>query len=346
MLVTNRERSFSDELKASLPKSTEVLIASGYVGPDAFVATGLEDLAQEIPVRVVVGRAMEEGLPRLTLAYLKQLARVFEARGGGIRVAAKPFHSKLYCLLQEDRYLAVWVGSSNFTGHGLGAWTEANVRVDDPGTANQVHVEAQRLWEGGVSISQARIPVHEPVLPEDAGRPSAPGDVQDKLITGPESEGLPGVHLTLLNPRTGEVPKKSGLNWWRAGGRERGPNEAYIALRKAQVPQAERVFGSVEPGTVLLAQTHDGERFELSVEGTQDFEGTAVGKQISTRGDKSTLGKWIMRQCLRLPEGTVVDAAVLDQYGRSTVALFRLGIDEITGRTRVLLDFSPPASPK
>ena len=347
MVITNRGGTLEDSLGRAFRRASEILIASAYVGPDAFDSLAFRDLGQRIPVRVVIGRATVDGLSGLTLDYLRRLHAVLAGNSGGIRVATDPFHSKIYTADLSDGTSAAWVGSSNFSGHGLSAWQEANLEVSDAGTIAAAKREAERLWEAAEDITVARVPIREPAARPRAARPEDEDDVVDVLPVGPPGDQLPGLLVTLLDPRTGDVQNQSGLNWWRGGGRARNPNEALIALRAVHLRQAERVFGSAERNTVVDAVTHDAKRFVLRLEGNGPMRNDRqMAKQISTLGDKTAIGRWIMRNCLGLKPGTPVTRDILERYGRTTIGFYRLGTNPASGRTKVLMDFrAAPETP-
>lgn len=344
MFTSNRNgRTLEDQLIEAVRDSTELVIASAYVSPEACESIGLREKGGNSPVRLVIGRAQQEGLPPQTLAYLRNLDAELQATGGGIRVSADGFHSKLYCVNPSSPEDRVWVGSSNLTKHGLSDWREGTVEVTSEATQRQVCEEAEELWRTGIPIRTAEVPTRIPARHPRAARPRTAADVTDQIPAEPsETDGTPGLLITLLDPRNNEVQEASGLNWWNGAGRVRDPNEALIALRAVHLPQAEVVFGSADRDTVVEAVTHDGGMLVLQIEGNGPIRnGRQKGKQITTRGDKTLLGEWILRDCLGLPPNTLVTREILEAYGRTTIGFYRLGVNTETGRPRVLMDFDP-----
>lgn len=274
-----------------------------------------------------LGRAMQDGLAVPTRSYLLELDRVASGNGGGVRVDPSGFHSKIYC----GEAVAV-IGSSNLTEHGMSDWTEANVLLSGADAKGAI-AEAQRLFDGGLPFSDVvdNIPVAKAMR---SGRKG--GDAVLELPAEP-GQMTSGISISLLD-RKGEVPPQSGLNWGLAGGRVRDRFECYIRFPKSVHDVARYVFGSVNKRTQVVAKTHDGRSFTLVLEGNSSA-GEDAAKQISTLGDKSILGKWMIVDCMGIRNGGPVTARDLAQYGRQSVDFFRIGTTE-TGLAIVYLDFS------
>lgn len=154
-----------------------------------------------------------------------------------------------------------------------------------------------------------------------------------------EPRGAPRLTLSLLG-RSGEVPEKSGLNWWNAGGRVRNPDEVYVALPAAALGQANLVFGSDARGTTFLARMHDGTEMCMRLEGEQGSD-RSKAKQISSDASKAEFGRWILRSVLGLPYGELATRQTLEEYGRTDIYFIREGLDPLTGEVIVRMDFAP-----
>ena len=73
------------------------------------------------------------------------------------------------------------------------------------------------------------------------------------------------------------------------------------------------------------------------------LEGTQRGdqaKQISTAGNKSIFGEWILRRCLHLPPNELVTVAHLLSYGRTDIRFTKLATQP-NGKALVYVDFMP-----
>lgn len=110
------------------------------------------------------------------------------------------------------------------------------------------------------------------------------------------------------------VHESSGLNQWNAQGRTRHPDEVYI-----QHPaNIRRLF----PGFFPPRDTH----FDLKFPNGMVLEAKicqADGKALMSKSNRE-LGKWILRDVLRLKEGTVVTYADLEKIGIDAVELSKL----------------------
>ena len=101
------------------------------------------------------------------------------------------------------------------------------------------------------------------------------------------------------------VPVKSGLNQWNANGRRRDPNEVYIAY-----PAKFRTkFNSYFPDRNTPFDVHLPNGKIISMKVCQDD-----GKALMSNPNK-TLGEWILRDVLKLPEKTIVTYKMLLEIG-------------------------------
>ena len=334
MLINNRENKLGPRLRDVFSGAGEIQIASAYVGAGAAEFVGLLGRAGGVRVRLVVGRALQDGLPDVAKSYLVRLDRIARKKGGGVRLDPHGFHSKLYAT--ESFAL---LGSANFTENGLGNWIEASLELKDESAA-LVRAEVARLWDGGVDLQTVM-----DEIPPIRFRPSAQGRAkppQDTALLLPSEPVSPthGLSISLLD-RSDQVPSRSGLNWGFGGGRARNRYEAYVRFPKSVLPSAGYVFGSVKEGTVVVAHTHDGRTLHLRLQGTQsDGKGGVVAKQISTLGENKALGEWLVRDCLGITDRRAVTLVDLRRYGRTSVEFYRTGVDS-EGRAVVYLDFSP-----
>lgn len=338
MLITNfNQHTMQHELAAMMADAHEIWISTGYIDLQGIARIGLADAVRDSTRRayVLVGRAGEEGLAEPTFRVLDYLNEQLAGRGG-VRIANPPTHAKTYCFVRNSEVQA-FVGSSNLTLHGMRDWHEINVQMEGR-DAEEALLELQRMWQSSRPLSEVQVRDRLPRV--SASRrfqitrvPSEP--VPSEPGVGDET---PVISLSLL-ARNGEVQRAAGLNWWAAGGRARNANEAYIALpaelfhnRSAEV---RAVFGGVERGTIFHAMMHDGTAMDMMLEGGDE----PIPKQICSRGDKRIFGQWILRDVLRLPPGTPVTRAILEAYGRTDIAFYRIGTDPNTNLATVFVDF-------
>lgn len=117
------------------------------------------------------------------------------------------------------------------------------------------------------------------------------------------------IHLSFLT-RTGEVGKRSGLNWGQRQGRNK--NEAYIPL---PINIATSGFFPLNKQHFLVV-TDDHHTLLLRVEQQND-------KAITTPASNALLGEYF-RNRLGLPNGAYVHTSDLINYGRTDVSFIKI----------------------
>ena len=126
-----------------------------------------------------------------------------------------------------------------------------------------------------------------------------------------EVKGYDYVILPLYSNRGGSanVPEKSGLNQWNAGGRKRDANEVYISIPKDIHHMCPNFFPDRD--TPFELQLPDGR--SLSAKLCQE------GSKALMSNPNSALGEWILRKVLRKAEGELVTMEDLNTYGIDSV---------------------------
>jgi hypothetical protein len=119
------------------------------------------------------------------------------------------------------------------------------------------------------------------------------------------------VELELLPTKRKEEYKKSGLNWGQRG--KRNPNQGYL-----RVP-AKVGRGNFFPptGQTFRLETEEGMAFSCKV--SQQSR-----KAIHSSPDTSVLGEYF-RARLDVPDGDMVTPEHLEEYGRSSVSIYKRG---------------------
>ena len=131
-----------------------------------------------------------------------------------------------------------------------------------------------------------------------------------KDIYCPIVKGYDFVILPLYSTRqNGEVPSKSGLNQWNAGGRARNANEVYIPIPL----KIHHLYPDFFP--------QRDEPFELQLP-----DGKKLSAKICQEGGKalmsnpnSDLGEWLLRKILKKKEGSLVTKLDLDTFGFDSI---------------------------
>ena len=131
-----------------------------------------------------------------------------------------------------------------------------------------------------------------------------------KEIYSPIIKGYDYVILPLYSTQQkGEVPQKSGLNQWNAGGRARNANEVYIPVPL----KIHHLYPDFFP--------QRDEPFELQLP-----DGKKLSAKICQQGGKalmsnpnSDLGEWLLRKILKKEEGSLVTKLDLDTFGFDSI---------------------------
>ena len=126
-----------------------------------------------------------------------------------------------------------------------------------------------------------------------------------------EVKGYDYVILPLYSNRGGvkNVPEKSGLNQWNAGGRKRDANEVYIPIPKSIHHMCPNFFPDND--TPFELQLPDGQILSAKL--------CQAGNKALMSNPNSALGEWILRKVLRKAEGDLVTMEDLDTYGIDSV---------------------------
>lgn len=139
--------------------------------------------------------------------------------------------------------------------------------------------------------------------------------MQDKLVKSLTSlkRGENYVVLPLFSERFHNVPEKSGLNQWNASGRDRNTDEVYIPIPKALHDSYPTFFP--ERDVPFYLRLPNGEIISAKV--CQDDR-----KALMSNPNRS-LGKWILRDVLKLKEGELLTLDLLDRMGFNSVSVFK-----------------------
>ena len=117
------------------------------------------------------------------------------------------------------------------------------------------------------------------------------------------------------------VFKKSGLNLWNAGGRERDSSEIYIPYN---ADDKERDIDFFPPKDVQFnLQLPSGEVILAKVCQSAGDKYPDSGKSIMSNPNNN-LGQWLLRDVFEVPEGTLVTYKMLEQFGVDCVIITKI----------------------
>lgn len=147
-----------------------------------------------------------------------------------------------------------------------------------------------------------------------------------------EVKGYDYIILPLYSERGGvrNVPEKSGLNQWNAGGRRRNANEVYIPIPKS----IHHSYPDFFPDRDIPFELRLPDGSVLSAKVCQD------GGKALMSNPNSALGEWILRKVLCKKEGELVTIEDLNTYGIDSVKLISTHITNVNGERVYKIVFS------
>ena len=132
------------------------------------------------------------------------------------------------------------------------------------------------------------------------------------LIYEDEKEMCETIYLPLYSSRTNKVQKKSGLNQWNASGRRRHLDEAYIPIPCLIHKNFPNFFPSRDTAFVLKLPSSSE---SLSAKVCQDG-----GKALMSCPNRE-LGKWILREVLKIKAGELLTYEKLEELDIDSVRI-------------------------
>jgi len=288
--------------------ATHFYALSGFVGPNPI------ERLNELPFSSTVVYGLHKENKNKGTALHKKLIDIHSDK---IKILYPDIacHSKCYVWLEENKPIRGLVGSANFTSNGLeNDYRESLIEV----AKNELYIV-----KGYIDIIVASSKSCTDVNQQDESLESKGSTyvVKNKEIC----------EMILFEPRTGEVPSRSGLNWGLAEGSNVNPEDAYIPIRVDHIKNylflfppirpklsSERVRGN--PVDVIEIIWDDGVSMKGRLEGSQPIDGVKHPKQISSSPTKSELGAYFRRR-LGLSPGQQVKRSHLESYGASSVRI-------------------------
>ena len=147
------------------------------------------------------------------------------------------------------------------------------------------------------------------------------------------------IYLPLYSISDGQVPERSQLNQWNAGGRARDYDEVYISIPS----EIHKLFPGFLPYLEYTNETKsskDAPKFTVKLP-----DGSSIVCKVAQSGGKAlmsdpnkALGEWILRKVLRLGRGELLTRNYLDKLGIDSVRLTK------NSNTDFELDFAKTGS--
>lgn len=298
-------------LKPSL-HADELHILSGYAN-SSMLKRHLELLDEylkvenrNIKIHLIVGMTSKEGISTIEHLAFRDIVSSFPNVSCSYLMSnRKPCHSKVYIWLNDGLPIQAFIGSANYSQNAVFNQIESLYTCDP--------IEAESYFQliSGLSIYCDHDEVEDTVKIVSKKKFMA----EMKHVEEDPSNNLESVSLSLLDAKTNDVHRVSGLNWGQRKGRE--PNQACIAI-----PRSIGRTGFFPPKKqVFTLMTDDGYVMQCVTQGNKDTD--PIPKQFTTTNNNSEIGRYFRRR-LNVPEGAFVTKADLDKYGRTSVSLFKL----------------------
>ena len=307
-------------------RADELIVVSGYVGPSPVARV------RDLPLNTTVIYGMY-GQDKIRKSLHNSLKKLDEEIGNlSILYSNTPVHAKIYLWKYRGEISHVLVGSANFSANGLRTDFREILAEATIDTYAALDTYLNSVLRNSIACSAI----------------DALEELEDEIPVSfvDPTKGIT-CKMTLLDPRTGLVPERSGINWGQSPRAHVRPNDAYIPIRKAHLTSCSKLFS---PKTALPLLTagrgrrtrqndyvefiwDDGIHFEGLFEGTQNHKGDNYPKNISSYPVKSTLGEYI-RNRIGVPSGQMVTLEHLTAYGRTDIEI------SLEGERIYYLDFS------
>jgi hypothetical protein len=292
-------------------RSDELIIVSGYVGPNQIVR--LEGLP--FHSTVIYGMHGSKSIsPRLHNSLVNLQGTI---QNVNIYYSKLPVHSKCYVWKNQNEIIHALIGSANFTTSGLTTPYREILAETTTDTFDPLNEYITRIRNNSILCTEATV------------RAEAPKPVEGQVKTS-------YCRMTLLDPRTEEVPEFSGLNWGQGAvrGHHTNPDDAYIPIRAMHIRDYPELFPAKQLFPISFEgggrrQRHndkiemiwdDGIAMDGLLEGTFTIDEVIFPKQIASFPEKRTLGLYFRRR-LGVPNGARVTRQHLDRYGRTDVCV-------------------------
>lgn len=306
-------------------EADELIIISGYLGP--YPVGRLEEMPFD--TTVVYGMYPAHGIgERLHSSLTGMQNRIANIN---ILYSGLQVHAKCYIWKKNGEIVHALIGSANFSSNGLRSPYREVLTEADSSTYAELDIYMTSVLDGATPCLDVIIA---------AGVPRQPQQVYTRTTDY--------CRMTLLDPRTGETPSTSGLNWGQNPENHTTKNDAYIPVRAGHIRTYSDIFlpksdfSSISQGGRVQRHNDaiemlwdDGTVMNGLFEGNYEIQDVNYPKQISSFPEKSILGTYI-RNRIGVDSEAFVNTQDLIDYGRThiDISLLEEGI--------YYLDFSVP----
>jgi hypothetical protein len=219
-------------------------------------------------------------------------------------------HSKLYVWYKHDKIYKAFIGSANYTQNAFYRQRELMAEIKD----NDIEKYKQLMIQDSIYCNN--LEAEQLIVIQNDANYYRRHIHEDNKIEAAAAPRLKSVKVSLLSQKTGEVPKRGGLNWGQRPGRN--PNQAYLQL-PPEVYKSD--FFPIAPQWFIV-HTDDFKYFFC-----RRAEKDENGQVIHTPENNSLLGEYF-RYRLGLASGAFVSRKDLEHYKRTDVVFTKIDEDE------------------
>ena len=309
-----------------LHKCDDIVILSGYVGPDP-----IRKISQlPLHTTVVYGMYGCDGIGQALHSALIKADN--DCPNVDIYYSEMPVHSKIYMWRNKGEVIHALIGSANFSTNGLTTPNKETLAETTADTFSAMDAYLKRIQQKWIRCTDTSVVLK-----------SKTKDIKpDFALFNPDVCSMP---LYIFENGKEVIQKGNGLNWGMAklSGAHVNINDACIAIPAYISSIYEKMFPQkrLAPSQTdnLARKDHrdndpidiiwdDGTTMTGLLEGTRakTINGVKVefAKQIATTPSKALLGKYI-RNRIGVPEGKAISMDDLTKYGRKTIDISLLG---------------------
>lgn len=296
----------------------KLLIVSGYAS-SAMAFHHLDELRRLeklVPVNLIYGMIKSDGITRSNHKGFQELSQntfkdYFSCK---YLVKGEPVHAKVYIWCREGNPVLAYAGSANYTQMAfLNSKRREVLAPCNPVKAFEFFTSLH-----GDTLECTNPKVNREITSFNRFDNSTPVDFSNEdgkinVVSDKASPyyGLEKATISLLD-RTGEVPKRSGLNWGQREELHREPNQAYFSVR-GELKKSD----FFPPRGIYFTVLTDDNQIIQCVRAQDD------AKAIHTPHDNSEIGRYI-RTRAGIPLGAMVTAKDLVRYGRTSVDFYKI----------------------
>ncbi|MGI9307363.1 MAG: restriction endonuclease PLD domain-containing protein [Gammaproteobacteria bacterium] len=304
------DKFYQDVLLAPVKRGATLYIVSGYATA-AMAARHMQDIHKrreisDVKICLIIGMTAKDGISetnhRGICSLVKKPAHKHQFECRYIPEDQKPVHAKTYAWFDGGNPICGFVGSANYTQSGFFSGQREAVEKSSPREILQYYKKMEKISR---PCSHADV---QGLIKEDEDAKY----LREDSNGGDSGSGNMKSIISSLLDKSGNLPKRSGLNWGQRPEARREPNQAYIRLPVV----ISRTGFFPARGQHFTLHTDDGQVMLCNIR--QDD-----GKAIHSTQSNSIIGTYF-RHRLGVPLGELVLKEHLLNYGRTDITFYKI----------------------